>query len=177
MSRTSRELGEAQIIVLGQVSSLYSAHIVESVEHEKVQRRCQSDHVQEDKPEANPVQTEGRIIDSSGNSHSHSPTRHTSNLRSGNSFSPSNVVNGQLERIKIPVFGGNKIEFPRWHTAFSSCVDASSLSAQFKMLRLEGCLTAETIKGLGYSEAAYERAKARLLRKNQRKSTSSAQDI
>ena len=36
------------------------------------------------------------------------------------------------------------------------------------MLRLEGCLAgeaAETVKGLGYSKAAYERAKARLLRK------------
>ena len=36
------------------------------------------------------------------------------------------------------------------------------------MLRLEGCLTreaVETVKGLGYSEAAYEMAKARLLRK------------
>ena len=60
------------------------------------------------------------------------------------------------------------MDFPRWHAAFSSCVDHSSLSSQFKMLRLEGCLTgeaAETIKGLGNSEAAYETAKARLLRK------------
>ena len=155
--------------MLGQVSSLYSARNGESVENEKVLRTRQTDHVEEDKQEGNRVQREGRrIIHSPGYSHSHSPARHTSNLRSGNSFSPSNVVNGQLERIKIPVFGGNKIEFPRWHAAFSSCVDASSLSAQFKMLRLEGCLTgeaAETIKGLGYSEAAYETAKARLLRK------------
>ena len=149
--------------MLGQVSSLYSAPNVESVENGKV---CQTDHVEEDKPEGNRVQREGRrIIDSPGHSHSHSPTRHTSNLHSGNSFIPSNVVNGQLERIKIPVFRGNKIEFPRWHAAFSSCVDASSLSAQFKMLRLEGCLTGEAIKGLGYSEAAYETVKARLLRK------------
>lgn len=80
----------------------------------------------------------------------------------------SNTVNGQLERIRIPVFDGNKMDFPRWHAAFSSCVDQSSLSSQFKMLRLEGCLTgegAETIKGLGYSEAAYGTAKGRLLRK------------
>ena len=42
------------------------------------------------------------------------------------------------------------------------------MSAQFKMLRLEACLAGEaleTIKGLGYSEAAYEAAKSRLLRK------------
>ena len=167
--QVDRELSQARIIMLGQVSSLYSARNGESVENEKVQRTRQTDHVEEDKPEGNRVPREGRrIIDSPGHSHSHSPTRHTSKLPCGNSFSPSNVVNGQLERIKIPVFGRNKIEFPRWHAAFSSCVDASSLSAQFKMLRLEGCLTgeaAETIKGLGYSESAYETAKARLLRK------------
>ena len=42
------------------------------------------------------------------------------------------------------------------------------MSAQFKMLRLEACLVgkaSETIKGLGYSEAADEVAKLRLLRK------------
>ena len=42
------------------------------------------------------------------------------------------------------------------------------MSAQFKMLRLEACLAGEaleTTKGLGYSEAAYEAAKSRLLRK------------
>ena len=167
--QVDRELSLARIIMLGQVSGLYSARNGESEENEKVQRMRQTDHIEEDNPEGNRVQREGRrIIDSPGHSHSHSPTRHISNLRSGNSFSPSNVVNGQLERIKIPVFGGNKIEFPRWHAAFSSCEDTYSLSAQFKMLRLEGCLTgeaAETIKGLGYSEAAYETAKVKLLRK------------
>ncbi len=74
----------------------------------------------------------------------------------------------QLERIRIPVFSGNKMDFQKWHAAFTSCVDLTSLSPQFKMLRLESCLTgeaAETIKGLGYSTAAYEAAKARLVRK------------
>lgn len=71
-------------------------------------------------------------------------------------------MKGQLERIKIPIFGGNKLEFSRWHGAFSSCVDSFSLSAQFKMLKLEGCLTGEAA---GYSEATYETVKARLLRK------------
>ena len=64
-------------------------------------------------------------------SHPHTPTSHTSNLHGSDLFSSSNAVNGQLERIKIPVFGGNKLEFPRWHAAFSSCVDSSSLSSQF----------------------------------------------
>lgn len=52
--------------------------------------------------------------------------------------------------------------------AFSTCVDKSSLSPQYKMLRLESCLrgdAAEAIKGLGYSETAYNAAKARLERK------------
>ena len=75
---------------------------------------------------------------------------------------------GNLERIKIPSFSGNKSEFSHWNATFTSCVDKTSMTAQFKMLRLESCLAGEaleTIKGLGYSEAAYEAAKARLLRK------------
>lgn len=75
---------------------------------------------------------------------------------------------GQLERIRIPVFSGNKMEFQKWNAAFTSCVDQTSLSPQFKMLRLEACLAGEaanTIKGLGYSLESYEAAKARLFRK------------
>ncbi len=78
------------------------------------------------------------------------------------------TVHGQLERIRIPIFSGNKMDFQRWNAAFTSCVDLTSLSPQFKMLRLEACLTgeaADTIKGLGYSLEAYEAAKARLFRK------------
>ena len=51
---------------------------------------------------------------------------------------------------------------------FTHYVDATALSAQFKMLRLKACLAgeaSETIKGLGYSEAVYEAAKSRLVRK------------
>ena len=48
-----------------------------------------------------------------------------------------------LERIKIPNFSGNKSEFPHWHATFISCVDQTSMTAQFKMLRLESCLTGE----------------------------------
>ena len=74
----------------------------------------------------------------------------------------------QLERIRISVFSGNKMDFQRWHAAFTSCVDSTSLSSQFKMLRLESCLTgeaADTIRGLGYSAEEYEAAKAPLVRK------------
>ena len=51
---------------------------------------------------------------------------------------------------------------------FTRYVDATALSSQFKMLRLKACLAGEaleTIKGLGYSEAVYEAAKSRLVRK------------
>ena len=44
-------------------------------------------------------------------------------------------------------------------------MDEINLSAQFKMLQLESSLVreaAETVKGLGYSDHAYEAAKARL---------------
>ena len=74
----------------------------------------------------------------------------------------------QLERIRIPVFSGNKMDFQRWHAAFTSCVDSTSLSPQFKMLQLESCLTgeaADTIRGLGYLAQAYEAAKAHLVYK------------
>ena len=80
----------------------------------------------------------------------------------------NNDSNKHLEMIKIPIFHGNKLEFQQWFVAFSTCVDKSSLSPQYKMLRLESCLwgeAAEAIKGLGYSETAYNAAKARLERK------------
>ena len=63
------------------------------------------------------------------------------------------------------MFTGNKLEFQQWFVAISTCVDTTSLAPQFKMLRLESCLRgkpAETIKGLGYSEFAYNAAIARL---------------
>ena len=169
--QVDRELSEARVIMLAQVSNMCRAHNVISEEKEKVQRTSGTKEVEEDTRLDNRVPSEERrpiTIDSPAHSHPHTPTSHTSNLHGGDLFGFSNAVNGQLERIKIPVFGGNKLEFPRWHAAFSSCVDSSSLSSQFKMLRLEGCLTgeaAETVKGLGYSEAAYETANARLLRK------------
>ena len=100
--------------------------------------------------------------------HPVSPPSYSSN--STTSLPPRNGDSGwnNLERIRIPTFSGNKTEFQHWNATFTSCVDASAMSAQFKMLRLGACLAGEaleTIKGLGYSEAAYEAAKSRLLRK------------
>ena len=77
-------------------------------------------------------------------------------------------MQGQLERIRIPIFSGNKMDFQCWNAAFTSYVDMTSLSLQFKMLHLEACLAGEaanTLKGLGYSLEAYKAAKARLFRK------------
>ena len=68
---------------------------------------------------------------------------------------------GRLVRIRIPICSGSKIDFQKRNAAFSSCVDQTSLSPQFKMLRLEAYLASEaasTIKGLGYSHGAYEAA-------------------
>ena len=104
--------------------------------------------------------------------HPVSPPSYSSN--SNTSLPPRNGDSGwnNLERIRIPTFSGNKTEFldsgAHWNATFTSCVDASAMSSQFKMLRLEACLAGEvleTIKGLGYSEVAYEAAKSRLLRK------------
>ena len=88
-------------------------------------------------------------------------------LESESPHGVSNDPNKSLE-IKIPIFNGNKLEFQQWFAAFSTCVNKSSLSPPKKMLRLESCLrgeAAETIKGLGYTETAYNAAKARPERK------------
>ena len=57
------------------------------------------------------------------------------------------------------------MKFQQWFATFSTCVNKTSLAPQFKMLRLEGCLcgeAAETIKGVGYSQATYGAAISRL---------------
>ena len=80
----------------------------------------------------------------------------------------SSDPNKQLERIRIPIFSGNKMEFQQWFAAFSTCVDNTSIAPQFKMLRLEGCLRGEApemIISLGYSQAAYDAAISRIQRK------------
>lgn len=80
----------------------------------------------------------------------------------------ANDPNKHLERIRIPIFTGNKIEFQQWFAAFSTCVDKTSLGPQFKKSRLKSCLrgeAAEKVKGLGYTQTAYDAAKARLQRK------------
>ena len=96
------------------------------------------------------------------------PLQENNNTATRNSAQVATTSQAQLERIRIPVFSRNNMDYQKWYAAFTSCVDLTSLSPQFKMLRLESCLTgeaAETIKGLGYSAEAYEAARARLDRK------------
>ena len=55
----------------------------------------------------------------------------------------------QLERLKIPTFNGNKLEFEQWHAAFETCVDKTALNPQVKMLRLESCLEGKALDTIG----------------------------
>ena len=90
--------------MLAQVSSMCKSRNVLSGEKEKVRRTCETEQVEEDKQAGNGVQSEERrLVDSPEHSHPRTLTRHTSNLRAGDSFSSSNALNGQLEQIKIPV--------------------------------------------------------------------------
>ena len=60
------------------------------------------------------------------------------------------------------------MKYLTWWAAFLSCVDETSLSPHFKMLRLESCVegeVADTVKGLQNSEAASQATRARLNRK------------
>ena len=86
--------------MLTQVSSLCNALNVVSGEKEKTQQMRETQQAEDDNRAGNRVQNKERRVSNSNNQHP------------GESFSSSNAVNGQLERIKIPVFGGNKLEFP-----------------------------------------------------------------
>ena len=77
---------------------------------------------------------------------------------------------GNLERTRIPTLSENKTEFQHWKATFTSCVDVfwSVQNVDICQDWRQYCLSdeaLETIKGLRYSEAAYEAAKARLVRK------------
>lgn len=50
----------------------------------------------------------------------------------GDSVTTAITTQGQLERIRIPIFSGNKMDFQKWNAAFTSCVDETTLSPQFK---------------------------------------------
>ena len=122
------------------------------------------DRVDNETKEARLFLSQSNSKESEGNNTSQIGTFESTHGKDGHVVDP----NKQLERIRIPKFSGDKKGYQSWWAAFSSCVDETSLSAQFKMLRLESCLegeAAETVKGLGYYDHAYEAAKARLNRK------------
>ena len=75
----------------------------------------------------------------------------------------------KLKGVDIPkISGEDKADYEPWKAAFMSMVDTQSISVSEKVLRLHGSLSGKAltmIKDLGYSEAAYERAKLKLEKK------------
>ena len=75
----------------------------------------------------------------------------------------------KLKGVDVPKFSGeDKADYEPWKAAFMSMVDTQNISVSEKMLRLHSSLSGKAltmIKDLGYSEAAYERAKFKLEKK------------
>ena len=122
------------------------------------------DRVDNEKKEALLFLSQSNGKESKGNKTSQIATFESAHGKNGHMVD----ANKQLKRIQIPKFLGDKKEYQSWWAAFSSCVDETNLSAQFKMMRLESCLVgeaAEMMKGPGYLDHAYEATKARLNQK------------
>ena len=87
-----------------------------------------------------------------------------------NATSQSGVSSGddilkQLRKVSIPVFDGNKRNFPSWRAAFMACIDKSSVAPEVKLLHLRQYLKGEalaSIESLGFTASAYQAALARL---------------
>ena len=74
----------------------------------------------------------------------------------------------QLKPVQIPTFYGNKRSYPSWKAALMACVDRAPVTPEYKMLQLQQYVSGEAliaIENLGFSPAAYEKAKDRLERK------------
>lgn len=75
----------------------------------------------------------------------------------------------KLKGVELPTFSGeDKTEFEAWNAAFTSVVDDTDIPVKEKMLRLQSCLRGkalETVKDLGFTSHAYERAKEKLTRR------------
>ena len=122
------------------------------------------DRVDNKKKEARLFLSQSNSKESKGNKTSQITTFESAHGKNGHMVD----ANKQPKRIRIPKFSGDKKEYQSWWAAFSSCVDETNLSAQFKMLRLESCLVgeaAEMVKEPGYLDHAYEATKARLNQK------------
>ena len=75
---------------------------------------------------------------------------------------PPTSTHVKLKGVELP------IEFEAWNAAFTSVVDDTNMPVKEKMLRLQNCLRGkalETVRDLGYSDYAYEKAKEKLERK------------
>ena len=73
-----------------------------------------------------------------------------------------------LTRVKIPIFSGDKRNYESWKSAFLACVDNTTATPEYKLLRLLNSLQGEPLKiieSLGHSAATYSIAKERLERK------------
>ena len=74
----------------------------------------------------------------------------------------------QLKRVQIPIFSGDKRNYPSWKAAFHACIDNAPVTPEYKMLQLRQYVAGEAlnaIENLGHSSSAYEAAKDRLGRK------------
>ena len=74
----------------------------------------------------------------------------------------------QLKRVQIPIFSGDKRNYPSWKAAFYACIDNAPVTPEYKMLQLRQYVAGEAlnaIENLGHSSSAYEAAKDRLERK------------
>lgn len=72
----------------------------------------------------------------------------------------------KLKGVELPKFAGtDKATYEPWKAAFMMMVDSQIIPVGEKMLRLQGSLTGKAltlVKDLGYSGAAYKRAKSKL---------------
>ena len=78
-------------------------------------------------------------------------------------------IDRKMQPIHIPKFKGDKTKFEYFWAAFTTIVDDSDELLKSKMIRLKSCLKGkaeEAIAKLGFSEEAYEEAKATLKRKS-----------
>lgn len=74
----------------------------------------------------------------------------------------------QLQKVRIPVFNGEKQNYESWKAAFMSCVDAAPATKEYKLLQLRNYLSGtalNAIEELGHSAKAYDIALERIERK------------
>ena len=74
-------------------------------------------------------------------------------------------LENQLERVSIPIFSGDKAEYPGWRAAFDQCIDQAPATPQYKLLQLKKYLGGDPLKlvnRFGHSATAYQIAKEKL---------------